>query len=150
MWHFYMWYFYMNKATMKPGSVAALKEMQEKLASWSTWDETKKEWDAAILEWIEGLPTLTTKKGRISAVGVEAHRARFDRERAYASFVPWIVDTYAPEEGPKREEFIDSLEDIRRLGEALQSRNTWCSQFKIWSDVLLGILAESDPSDETP
>ena len=132
----------MNKATMKPGSVAALKEMQEKLASWSTWDETKKEWEAAILEWQQGID--------ISDYCVRITMMRCDGEHAYASFVPWIVDSYAPEEGPKREEFIDSLEDIRRLGEALQSRNTWCSQFKIWSDVLLGILAESDPSDETP
>ena len=140
----------MNKATMKPGSVAALKEMQEKLASWSTWDETKKEWHAAISEWIRGIHTLTTKKERISTIDIRATVMTCDREHAYASVVPCIVDTYAPEEGPKREEFIDSLEDIRRMGEALQSRNTWCSQFKIWSDVLLGILAESDPSDETP
>ena len=136
---------------MKPGSVTALKQLQEKLALWSTWDETKKEWESAVLEWCRGGDTLKTKKNLDVGI-IYANRRECDRDNTYASLVPRIIDWYAPEEGPEREEFIDSLKEMRRLGEALQSleRNTWCSQFKSWSDVLSGILADSDPNDETP
>ena len=136
---------------MKPGSVTALKQLQEKLALWSTWDETKKEWESAVLEWCRGTDTLKTKKNLDVGI-IYANRRECDRDNTYASLVPRIIDWYAPEEGPEREEFIDSLKEMRRLGEALQSleRNTWCSQFKSWSDVLSGILADSDPNDETP
>ena len=136
---------------MKPGSVTALKQLQEKLALWSTWDETKKEWESAVLEWCRGRDTLKTKKNLDVGI-IYANRRECDRDNTYASLVPRIIDWYAPEEGPEREEFIDSLKEMRRLGEALQSleRNTWCSQFKSWSDVLSGILADSDPNDETP
>ena len=93
---------------MKPGSVTALKQLQEKLALWSTWDETKKEWESAVLEWCRGTDTLKTKKNLDVGI-IYANRRECDRDNTYASLVPRIIDWYAPEEGPEREEFIDSL-----------------------------------------
>ena len=40
---------------MKPASVAVLKELQEKLEFWSTWEATRKEWYRAYYNWCDAL-----------------------------------------------------------------------------------------------
>ena len=146
---------------MKPASVAALKEVREKLAFWSTWSKTKKEWDTAFDEWCEALdskryyelpPSITVKAESLY------FESQFDYIGAVDNAVAHLIrdlekDTPEAEKqtlSEKNEEIIASSQEIRRLAETMQrfAPPTWCSEAEQLCGVLSGILSEVDGNGE--
>ena len=144
---------------MKPASVAALKEVREKLAFWSTWSKTKKEWDTALEEWFEALEAKPYCIGLCFGKDICLHfQAKFDYIGAVDNTVATLIcelEHSTPEAekqtlSERKEDIIASSQEIRRLAETMQrfAPPTWCSEAEQLCGVLSGILSEVDGNGE--
>lgn len=148
---------------MKPASVAALKEVREKLAFWSTWSKTKKEWDTAFDEWFEALEKkpycMAFPEMIVNAqMTFQSHKNKFDYIGAVDKTVAHLIrdlekDTPEAEKhalSEKNEDIIASSQEMRRLAETMQrlAPPTWCSEAEQLCGVLSGILSEVDGNGE--
>ena len=148
---------------MKPASVAAQKEVREKLAFWSTWSKTKKEWDTAFDEWFEALEKkpycMAFPEMIVNAqMTFQSHKNKFDYIGAVDKTVATLIrdlEKETPEAekqtlSEKNEEFIASSQEIRRLAETMQlfAPPTWCSESEQLCSVVSEILSEIDGNGE--
>ena len=111
---------------MKPASVAALKELREKLTFWSTWRKTKQEWDTALAEWFKVLGSKPYSK-EIKPTTLKAiyqeYGATFDYTGAVDAAVARLIsdlERNTPETekqalSAKKEDAIASSKEVRRL-----------------------------------
>ena len=136
---------------MKPASVAALKELQEKLAFWSTWEETKAEWDSLFEKWIYPASSAT----HLSPANLRVMKYRADSELNFVGFINMVEKSYQKTDQPVSEtaeqawkDFIAQSQEMRRLAETLQRlSSTVASEAKQFSTILSEILAEIGGGD---
>ena len=147
---------------MKPASVAALKELQEKLAFWSTWEETQREWDSKCEKWMFAL---NNEKGRQMGMMsfLNAVQRPFMKKGDYIGFVDELIrmkmDAIKSSDPPPSETEEQTIKDdimamsqeIRTLAETMQrlAMQTVASEAKQFSTTLSEILAEIDGGGET-
>ena len=146
---------------MKPASVAALKELREKLTFLSTWRKTKQEWDTALAEWFKVLGSKPYSK-EIKPTTLKAiyqeYGATFDYTGAVDAAVARLIsdlERNTPETekqalSAKKEDAIASSKEVRRLAETMQrlAPPTWCSESEQLCSVVSEILSEVDNNGE--
>ena len=143
---------------MKPASVAALKELQEKLAFWSTWRETKQEWDslahklmlAVMSERGKGQQSLFADPCKLP-YWMERHRYHAERDLDYVGIVENVEQHLDKTDRPLSEteeqawkDLMAMFQELRRVAETLQrlSSPTVAIEAKQFSTTLSEILAE--------